>query len=347
MAYLIPAAAAAAFLGFAWNGSGKAFRSFALGLATFAAIIGREPFVVVYAGFLFTTLLTGLATRSEGATKSAFFAFAASDIALGLALTAVHTSTLGWTMPRVGAWDDGVFLLALAALARLWAGRDLTKRSAGMVSLGWWQGLYLAGLVGVSGGRIMAVGGLVLWLIVTVDKRVSPFTIAGGSAAIFAGLQGGAPFALVSIGLGGAALALGRTYGLWTSLALPLSAATSTGAFLTGPIMALPIAALPFVWLGAARRVSSRLQARGWVLPVLIAGSTIAAAPRIAIWLLFGVTAAYVVTRWLTSATLPPPLPRSISRNDAASSLPGWILLGCAITLWGRLMLIGVSTGFL
>ncbi|MEO7804092.1 MAG: hypothetical protein ABIS18_06830 [Actinomycetota bacterium] len=340
-------AAASVYPAFAWNGSGKSVRFWLLGLGVFWATVGREPLVIFYGGFVATTVMVGLAARNENAPRSSFLAFAISDIALGLALTAAQSKALAWTLPLAGAWEDGALLLCLAALVRLWAGRGLVRRNVGMVSLGWWQGIYLAYLVGSSAGQAMVLGALVLWLLATLDKKASAFTVAGGAVALVAALQGAAPVALVSVGLAGSALALGRTYGLWGSLAMPLSAATQMGSLAIEPAMIVSMIALPVAWLGAARRVVGNLTWRGPVLFALVGGSAVAAAPAIGIWLVFGVAASYFVTRSFTTDITTDHVVVQPVGWDIASTIPGWVISVCAFAILARLVLIGVSTGFL
>jgi hypothetical protein len=359
--YLFLVGAALTFFGFMESGNAS-WRAWAVAVVAFGAAIGMNPMVAFLAIFLIPTALVGVGVlKGEGGHVS-FLASAASDLALAGALTLNHAATSLWSVPAPGQFGPGAVLGALAAILRLGGiVGDTPRGREAVLSVSWWQGMYLLWLVGPSGGAELAVGAAALWVVgialARAGRREGGFAFAGGLAALLAALGQGA-LGLASVGVAGAAFGLGeRTVSVWTLGILPLSVAarradlSEVGLSLVAPLLVLPVA-----WAAVLHHLplAGSPGRRGWV-PSAFAGigtlAVLAGRPELLIWGAYGVgVAALVASTLMIPHYLPPePEPEGIGPPPKQRLLASgaWALLALAFALELRLLLTGLSTGFL
>ncbi len=358
--YLFLVGAIITFFGF-MEGGRASWPSWLVAIIGFGVAIGLDPMVAFLGIFLIPTALVGIGVlRGEGGHIS-FLAFAASDLVLAGALTLNHAATSLWSLPEPGQFGPGALLAALAATLRLGGiVGDAPRGREAVLTVGWWQGMFLIWWVGPSGGAGLAVAAAALWIVgiglARAGRREGGFAFAGGLAALLAALGQGA-LGLASVGVAGAAFGLGeRIVSVWTLGILPLSVAarradlSEVGLSLVAPLLVLPIA-----WAAVLHHLplAGSPGPRGWV-PSAFAGigtlAVLAGRPELLIWGAYGVgMAAFVASTLTIPHYLPPEAePQAVESPRRRLLASGaWALLGLAFALEMRLLLSGLSTGFL
>lgn len=362
-AYLFPAAAALGALGSGRVGPGRGLAPWALGLAAFAAAIGREPLLAPLALFaVATTAAVATAARGRGDPRSAAL-LALSDLALAAALTLHHESTTLWSLPVAGgwAWPAGLLAAGAAGLRLGASGRD----AGGWGALGWWQGALVAWWVGGAGWPVLVAGAAWLLVLGAVRARrgrpdVGP-AVAGSLVALVAA-AGAGPLPLAALGLAGAAFAAGERVVAGSALGLlPVSAAAlavqrGPGEVPLGALLAVA-AGLPVAWAALLHHLPPAAPAPGWRTAVVAAAAaggslaTLAQVPGQAPWIAYGALAALLGADLLSVrapvrevAAAPPTPPEEPSRPASVVAVAALALAG---GLQVRLLVLGLGTSFL
>lgn len=350
---LFAGGALVSFLGFAWQGRGRSWPYWLLGLAGFAAAIGREPSPLFLALFVVPTFAAARAALRARAADGLFGSLALSDVLVALALTARHADTAAWTLPAPGRWGAGAALVAAAAMVRL--GGAAIGGDAAFRTLGWWQGLFLAWWAGPSAAGVLAAGALALGLLGLFGREAEggsgPLMIAGGLALLVSAV-GLDEVGVSVIGLAATAFALGeRAVAMWVLVLLPLSAAAGVESGEIGPSAIFPLAVFPAAWAAAGERIGAA--------PVRGSGGRLSAAAAALLtlmflsrweWILYGAVLAAPAALWLTRMTpvlpeeRPAPAPAPVAPWVSAA---GWSALAATAALETRLVIIGLGTGFL
>lgn len=312
---------------------------------------------VVFLGlFLVPMLLIGRWSRAK--PTWAFPLFALSDFALALALTQRQTDVGSWSVPSGGEWGSGATLVGIAALLRL-AGA-FSEPPRGMALLGWWQGILLLWWVGAAAAELFAIGGFALIAACTLVPKDAGrgLLLAGGLGALLS--AGGFTEALPAVGFAGTAMARGER----AVSSFILGAAPASAAWLViSPEVSwqFPLAMVGPVALLLVARALVGAGPPGWGgrLPAAAAAiATGALAMRqfsTFVWGAWGLGGAGLVMTLLTK-----PHPAGAAKGEAeptdakrsqtsrvAASLTGWLAFSGAVLLWLRLLLRGISTGFL
>lgn len=335
----------------------------AAGAAAFGLALGREPLVVFLALFLAPTALAGVRAWRGRAGLDTFGLFALSDAALALGLTIQHARTTLWTLPEAGGWGTSAgMLVAGAATLRLAGARpDGSGGAQPLAAPGWWQGMFLAWWAGEAAAPVMVPGAAALVamgiLLARRGHGESGLAVGGGLGALLAALGAG-PLLLGVAGLAGVAFAAGeRAVSFWTLGVLPLSA--PAGAALGVERVGLPFAAGGAVLtpaLAAAAHYLPRAGSpgRGGLLPAAAAAggaiALLAGRPELLVWLAYGTLAAAVGADLLSASS-----PREPERGPTPAVLPAGrapalasvAAFAVALVLEARLVLLGVTTGFL
>jgi hypothetical protein len=361
---LFVAGALVTYLGFAWRGAEKLWPMFVPAVAAFILSIGRGPLPLFLLLFAAATVAVGFAVFRGMASTRSLVLMAASDLVLAFALTLFQRETTQWSLPAPGGWESGSFLIAGAAALRL--ASPITEdgdEGLSLLSLGSWQGIFLAVWAGRSARLPLLVASALLLIVVMRRRNRSSagslgMIICGAAASIGAGL-GLHPLAAFSAGAAGAAFALGeRAVAMIVLAGLPLSAfwqqtPDGVGAWAAGLSLLIPIAiAVAVATLTRPGTFGGRVTAALAASTALWLGLTIQTAR---LWIVYGLAATFAVTMFVTrpvdvateaiaATRLEPP---AEGRFRAAATVVAYGAAVITVVLVIRMIAIGFGTGFL
>lgn len=355
------------YLAWAWHRGQKSHPFWISSTIAFALSIGRDPSPVFVGLFAIPTIFlaashvtplaplfarifpsTGKAVSERGQN---FAFFALSDLLVVIGVTVRYAATFEWSVPRT--WTSGATLIALAGVSRLIG----AMRATGVTgSFFMWQGLFLVDWVSeVSGPALIASALGFLALGVVRRRELTAPGLAFGLALLMAAL--GAPAsALLVVGIAVLAFHLGeRSLSAWVILAAPLSAASHLSAARYHWSAGLAAGAIVLSWGAAANRMASLPGGSAGRVPAFFAafgtaGLFWSVEPELLVWLVY---AGAVGLAAVSFALGPSPVSpywiaeASEERDPVWLHTAGWVAIVAAILLETRLVLIGISTGFL
>ena len=348
---LFPAASLGTYLVLLWHRKHSSRSFWLTSVFGFIVAVGRGPlplFVVLFA--VPTILLVTQSIRAKGDFRD-FALFALSDLLLVLALSAHYAETFEWALPEV--WGAGATLAGAAGVVRL---LGATRGPGSARFLFMWQGLFMIHWVSESASALLVVGALAILTLTLLrgEGRVAPE--AGLALALVLGSIGAPRGSMVIVGIAVLSFALGERFlSAWLLLAAPLSAAS----YMTTPRFhwsaALVAAAFVVLLVVFARRLALHPSGSAGRIPAVIASLATAwlfwfGDPELLVWLLYGavvaaLAAALACTPSADSWRGIPEMP-TLTDPQWMRTL-GWVAVLLAAALETRLILLGLSTGFL
>jgi hypothetical protein len=348
---LFPAASLGTYLLLLWHRKHSSHSFWLASVFAFFIAVGRGPLPLFAALFVVPTVLLLIHSirRREGLRDFALFAL--SDLLVLLALSAHYAATFEWTLPDT--WGPGATLAATAGIVRLIA----TTRGPGPARfLFMWQGLFLIHWVSESASAALAIGALGILALAVLQRsdRVAPE--AGLALALLLGSVGAPMGSLLIVGIAVTSFALGERFlSTWSLLAAPLSVASFVMAPRFHWSLGLVAATLVVLWVFFASRLALTPGGSGGRLPAVVASlATVwllwSGNPELLAWLFYGAVVAATAVVMVSTPSLDSwrgiPDMRSLRDPQWLRAL-GWVSVLIAAALETRLILLGLSTGFL
>ena len=326
-------------------------------LQTAAVLLtNRVAYPIFCSMFIAPMLVAGIATHKTILRSQTFFLWAASDVLFVLSLSARLGSAGGWDVPRPGLWPLPVLLAAAAGLRFAAGFLETAPAALGLASIAWWQGALFVVLIGPRRGLELVGLAAFLLLFAVIFQRTDRSAVllwGGALAALLATGSASVPL-VAAAGLATFAFLIGeRAITPWVLLGAPLAlsgASKQLGQGATAPMAVLvPILMVSALWLSIKAAPTSSTGGRALAVGALLLTATGFGSLVTALWFWGGVALAATITVGLAARTTflePPPQQTREKPVNLSWALMGWGATFIAAALTLRLLLIGVSTGF-
>lgn len=348
---LFPAASLGTYLLLLWHRKHSSHSFWLASIFAFFISVGRGPLPLFAVLFVVPSVLLLIHSIRRREDFRDFALFALSDLLVVLALSANYAATFEWTLPD--SWGAGATLAAAAGIVRL---LGATRGPGSARFLFMWQGLYLIHWVSESASAALVIGALGILALSVLQRsdRVAPE--AGLALALALGSVGAPMGSLLIVGIAVIAFSLGERFlSAWSLLAAPLSVASFVMAPRFHWSLGLVAAAFVVLWVFFASRLALTRGGSGGRLPALAASLGTAwllwsGNPELLAWLFYGAVVSASAVLMVSTPSLDSwrgiPELRSLRDPQWLRAL-GWTSVLIAAALETRLILLGLSTGFL